>query len=35
VIEMHDGKQKQLRLTQLLARGANFDQVSFESLNGS
>lgn len=35
VVEMHDGKQKQLRLTQLLTRGANFDQVSFETLNGS
>lgn len=35
VIEMYDGKEKQLRLTQLIARGANFDQVSYEALTGS
>lgn len=32
VIEVHDGEPLQLRLTGLLARGTNFDQVSFEPL---
>lgn len=32
VIEVHEGKAMQLRLTKLLARGTNFDQVSFEPL---
>ncbi len=30
VVEVHDGKARQLRLTQLLTRGSNFDHVSYE-----
>ncbi len=32
VIEVYDGKSRQLRLVQLLQRGANYDQVSYEVL---
>ncbi|NMG53602.1 hypothetical protein GPA23_02940 [Aromatoleum aromaticum] len=32
VIEVHDDEAAQVRLTGLLARGTNFDQVSFEAL---
>lgn len=32
VVEVYDGKSRQLRLVQLLQRGANYDQVSYEEL---
>jgi len=32
VIEVYDGKSRQVRLVQLLQRGANYDQVSYEVL---
>ncbi|HRP97049.1 MAG TPA: hypothetical protein PL143_12405 [Rhodocyclaceae bacterium] len=35
VIEIHDGDKRHLRLVQLLARGPNFDQVSYEAVNGT
>lgn len=33
-IEVYDGKSRQLRMMKLLARGANFDHVSYEAVNG-
>lgn len=35
VIEVHDGRPRQFRLTQLLLRGANFDQVAYEVVSES
>lgn len=34
VIEMHDGEKRHLRLVQLITHGTNFDQVSYEAVNG-
>ncbi len=31
MIEIHDGKSRQVRLDQLVLRGANFDQVTYEA----
>jgi hypothetical protein len=35
IIEVHDGKPRTWRLTGLLVRGTNFDQVSFEPVDAS